>query len=159
MPQVPAKRINQKKSKERYPHRICIMCQKKIRHIDVHAQKVHLAKRGTSYYDKIMKGSTLMLTDNADANTEKLSVTDELKLFLSEFDKYLRNCSSIAETTIKAQTRIVGEIFCCRLPSEINFDLNDYKIAQILTEVHSEDPPGLFSIKKQMFIVQTIKER
>ncbi len=57
----------------------------------------------------------------------------------------------LGETTITVQLRIFGDIVRSSLPINSEFNQSDYKIVRLLTELDNEDPPGLFTLKRDTF--------
>lgn len=109
----------------------CCVCDKNKKRLDAHAEKVDLARRKSSLYNKIMRDFLVLTTQPKNADIVKVSsgkvtitLSYGLKSFMEEFEKYMKDCSLVRKVTAKACIRNVMNILKFMIKQQvINFKL------------------------------------
>lgn len=147
---------SQAKLKERYPPRQCVICDKKVRRLDVHAVKVHESKRGSDIYSQIMRDSPVV--ENAQGRTLKIqaghvtvTATDKIKDFLEEYKKYLLNRTALGDEIVKQSVRVVGEVLRAENGEEPCTILTGPLVCRTFDKLSQVTPPGFLESRKGMY--------
>lgn len=139
--------------RKRYPERKCSECRKVVRRLDVHAVRVHHAKRQSALFRKILRQSLTLEASQVEeevevaAGTVSISATDELKNLLRDFALYLVNSTSLGPATIKAQTRMVGDIIKHELGEGSGQTLTGSVVCRLFEDIDNVEPPGFIRSK------------
>ena len=158
-PQLPAKRSITIKEKKRYPDRRCSVCDKIVKRLDIHAVKVHLARRKTTTFKKIMSESLVLAGEERSTKDQvkvtsgnlTITVSDGLKDFLRYFDEYLHNCTTLGPPTCKSTVRMVQDVlrYMCRV--EVVDSLTGSNICHLVASMDEVEPLGFLQAKENIF--------
>lgn len=148
-----------KKSKVRYPIRQCIVCDKKVRRLDVHAVKVHQSKRGSDIYHQILQDSPLVQgmeagqgqTVNIQAGHVIVTANDKIKEFLDEYKKYLRNRTALGDQVVTQAVRCVGEVLRAENGEDPCTTLTGVLVCRTFDKMAQVTPPGFLESRKEMY--------
>ncbi|XP_045122689.1 kinesin-like protein KIF21A [Portunus trituberculatus] len=129
--------------KKRYPLRRCNICDKEIKRIDIHLQKVHKVQRGPQFFEHM--NESLPIEDivgleplDIDAGQVNISSDDGIKSFLNDFKEYLQTCKILKLSSCKSYARNVGQMLIHKIGERPIPHLTPRAICKTLQSVGEE---------------------
>ena len=147
------------KQKKAAPHkkkplRMCQICDKPFRQLDVHLQKAHELQRSSSDYKTFMSESVPMYEEEGEmleteSGPTQINPDDNLKKFTTEFKQHLELYTPLHDSTINREVKAVTDVVAFGLDDMPVSSLDGTLITNIFQKATKVDPPGFFREKEK----------